>query len=217
LESNKGQSLSSPTSTAVAPFARLCQASNLLGKVLRHHLQPSTSETREFLDASTLYIELSALTRQVTQEAEASADYLVHSAPVAVCFSALCNLCDPYACHRPNSSNSAEEAAMQVQAVGGLKSVAASIKEFAEKITTYTPHSLDIDRVSPLIMDALYASAANYAWMVRESGDESCQIALESIRHCLRRLGGRWRCAAEYLRILEAQEFTYAIGGSTGT
>jgi len=48
---------------------------------------------------------------------------------------------------------------------------------------------------------------------VRESGDEECQVALERIRHCLRRLGGRWKTALEFVRVLEAQEFTYAIGG----
>jgi hypothetical protein len=133
---------------------------------------------------------------------------------MAICFSALCTLCDTYACHRPNASNSPEEATMQIQAIEGLKSVSASIKEFAEQIIARTQHSLDIDKISPFIMDALYAAAANFAWLVRESGAEDCQIALESIRHCLRRLGGRWRCAAEYLRILEAQEFTYAIAGA---
>jgi hypothetical protein len=103
---------------------------------------------------------------------------------------------------------------MQVQAIEGLRSVSASIKEFSQQIIARTSHSLDIDKISPFIMDALYAGAANFAWLVRESGAEDCQLALESIRHCLRRLGGRWRCAAEYLRILEAQEFTYAIAGA---
>lgn len=103
---------------------------------------------------------------------------------------------------------------MQVQAVEGLKTVSSSIKDFSEQIIARTPHSLDVDRLSPFIMDALYAAAANYAWLVRESGDEDCQAGLESMRHCLRRLGGRWRCASEMLRILEAQEFTYAIGGA---
>jgi hypothetical protein len=184
----------------------------LLGKVLRHHLQPPTLETQEFLDASDLYTQLSALVQQVNQEAEASSDYLVYTTPLAICFSALCTLCDPYACHWSNSSNSTEEAEFQVKAIGGLKNVSASIKEFAEQIMMQMPHSLDINGVSPLIIDALYGGAANYAWMVRESGDEDCQVSLESIRHCLRRLGDRWRCATEYLRILEAQEFTYATG-----
>jgi hypothetical protein len=207
--------ISSAMSEAVDTFARLCQSSIYLGKVLRHHLDLSTPENQQFISASELYLEISALTRRITQDAEQSPDfYLLHAAPMAICFSALCTLCDTYACHRPNQSNSPEEATMQIQAIEGLKSVSASIKEFAEQIIAHTQHSLDIDKISPFIMDALYAAAANYAWLVRESGAEDCQIALESIRHSLRRLGGRWRCAAEYLRILEAQEFTYAIAGA---
>lgn len=206
------------TSTAITenmdPFCRLCQASNYLGKVLRHHLDLNSSENQQFLNASELYLEISALARKITQEAESSSNYILHAAPMAICFSALCTLCDAYACHRPNHSNNAEEATMQLQAIEGLKSVSASAKEFAEQIITQTSHSLDIDRICPFIMDALYAAAANFAWLVRESGAEDCQLALESVRHCLRRLGGRWRCAAEYLRILEAQEFTYAIAGA---
>lgn len=206
--------MTSDVTEHVDPFARLCQASYYLGKVLRHNLELSTPETRLFLNASELYLEICTLSRRITQEAESSSDYLLHATPMAICFSALCTLCDKYACHQQTQPQSPEEATMQVQAIEGLKSVSASIKEFSQHIIARTSHSLDIDKISPFITDALYAGAANFAWLVRESGAEDCQLALESIRHCLRRLGGRWRCAAEYLRILEAQEFTYAITGA---
>lgn len=201
----------------MCPFTRLCQASYLLGKVERHHLHPTIPETQQFLDASALYVKISALTRQITQEAETSADYLSHSAPLAICFSALCNLCDPYACHRPTAAQGSEDAAMQIQAVEGLKTVASSIKEFAEQITVRTPHSLDIDRISPFIVDSFYNAAANYAWLVRESGDESYQNCLESIRHCLRRLGGRWRCAAVRIQSLPLRHLSSHTHRFTGS
>jgi hypothetical protein len=82
-----------------------------------------------------------------------------------------------------------DDAAMQEQAVGGLKTVAASVKLFADRVTELTPTSLDVDRISPFVMDSFYAAAANFAWLVRESGEESYQIGLDTIRHCLRRLG----------------------------
>lgn len=198
------------------PFARLCQASVLLGKVIRHHYAPLIPEMHQFQHASELYLEASQLARVLTNEAESSHDYLLHAPGLAICLSALATLCDPYACtgNRPVQSNSAEEAAMIIQAIEGLKSVSANTKEFADRIIERTSHSLDIDRVSPFIMDALYASAANFAWIVRESGDETSQIGLESIRGCLRRLASRYRAADQYLRILEAQEFTYAVGSA---
>jgi hypothetical protein len=199
------------------PFARLCQASILLGKVIRHHYSPLQPEMHQFQHASELYLEASELARILTNEAEASHDYLLHAPGLAVCLSAIATLCDPYACtgNRPAQSNSPEEAAMIIQGIEGLKSVSSNTKDFAARIIECTSHSLDIDRVSPFIMDALYASAANFAWIVRESGDETSQIGLESIRGCLRRLASRYRAAEQYLRILEAQEFTYAVGSAS--
>jgi hypothetical protein len=103
---------------------------------------------------------------------------------------------------------------MQVQAVEGLQTVSASIVEFAKKLDLATTGMQGLDRLSPIIMDALYSAASNNAWFVRESGNENNQIDLDSLRHILRKFGGRWRSAAEYLRILEAQEFTYAVGSA---
>lgn len=205
--------ISTDFTTSVCPFARLCQAANMLGKVLRHHRLKNVQEDERFRQASTLYVELSDLARILVQEASTSPDYLAMASPMAVCFSALCFLCDPYACQalRP-PSNTPEEATMQVQAVEGLKSVSEGIRDFSEQIVARTPHSLDIDRVSLFVIDSLYAAAANFAWDVRESGSETSQASLDNIRQCLRRFVGRWRSSQEFLRILEAQEFTYAVG-----
>lgn len=98
---------------------------------------------------------------------------------------------------------------MQNLAVASLKSVSQDVVDFARHIAVPQTSTM-----SPLIMDAVYGAAATNAWLVRESGDADCQRALDAIRERLRELGARWRCAAEYLRILEAQEFTYAIGGA---
>lgn len=109
-------------------------------------------------------------------------------------------------------SNSPEERAMITKAIEGLEHVAFAIKEFSRQIIDHTPHSLDIDRVSPLIMDTLYSAAADYAWRMAETTNETQarQEGLEVIRHCLQRLGSRFRNGAEFLRILEAQEFSLA-------
>jgi len=207
--------VSSPTDDPVASFPRLCQASIMMGKVLAHHHgEEIPSETARYDLASQLYLDVSILARKITEEAANSQDYLTLASPLALTFSALCYLCDQYTCPPSSTSVSSEAAAMQLKALEGLKTVSRSVVDFAEQLNAATPLPQDLDRVSPLIMDALYSAAANYAWMVRESGDESCQMALESIRHCLRRLGSRWRNAAEYLRLLEAREFTYAVGSA---
>lgn len=169
-------------------------------------------ETELFRQASALYLELSDLVRILLHEAANSQDYLVLAPSMAVCFSALCALYDPYACHGLLEQSSPEETTMQIQALEGLKALSDNIIEFSRQVILRTPHSLDIDRVSPFVMDSLYAAAAHFAWEIRESGNEASQESLDNIRQCLQRFGGRWRSSHEYLRILEAQEFTYAVG-----
>lgn len=199
----------------VYPFPRLCQASVMLGKVLSHHHgEVVDSETAQFSVARQLYLDVSALSRKISEEAVNTHDYLTLSTPLALTYSTLYALCEPYSCPPGGKPwSTAEGAAMVVQAVDELKSVSANVVHFAEQINASTPAPQDCDRVSPIIMDALYSAAAHYAWVVRESGDEGSQMALDSLRRCLSRLGTRWRNAAEYLRILDGQEFTYAIGG----
>jgi hypothetical protein len=190
----------------------------MLGKVLRHHYaEDIPSETTRFGIASQLYIDCSILARKIEEEASESTEYLTLATSLALIYSTLNALCEPYTCTIKKSGTSPpspERAAMTVQALDGLKSVSKSSVEFADKLINGIPTQQDLDKVSPLIMDALYSAASNYAWLVRESGDQQYQAALDSIRHCLRRLGSRWRNAAEYLRILEAQEFTYAVGSA---
>lgn len=188
----------------------------MLGKVLSHHHgEKIPSETATFGLASQLYLDISILSRKISEEIAQGSDTLALSSALALTFSALCTLCDPYSCPDKNASTTTEAAAMQAQAVDGLKTVSNSIVDFAEQLSALCAEARDLDKVSPIIMDALYSAASNYAWIVRESGDQRSQMALDSIRQFLRRLGGRWRNAAEYLRILEAREFTYAVGAGT--
>lgn len=211
MASQNPPSVSSPTSDQLCPFARLCQASRLLGKVLRHHGQVDVQATERFQQASDLYLELSDLARVLVHQAAMPQEYLGFSTPMSICFSALCALCDPYACHvSGDQPTTPEESKMQTQAVDGLKTVSSSIKEFSDHLTLQTTNNLDIERVSPFVVETLYTAGANYAWDVRETGNEASQESLDSIRQSLGRLGGKWKCSQAYLRILEAQEFTYA-------
>ena len=209
--------VSGPVSDPVDPFPRLCQASVMMGKVLSHHYgEKIPSDKAKFGLANQLYIDICDLARKLKDEADNAHDYLSLTAPLSLTYSTLCVLCEAYSCPESAGCNSKnpEVAEMQVKAIDGLKTVAGSIVDFAERISVATQNPQDLDRLSPIIMDSMYAAAANYAWLVRESGDESYQMALDSLRHCLRRFGTRWRNAAEYLRILEAKEFTYAVGSA---
>lgn len=199
-----GSSISEP----VTSFPRLCQAMIMMGKVFSHHYGDEfASEGDQFKAASELYAAASALARKIPEEADAEQDFFSYASATALTYSTLCNLCEVYSCPKGNSKSTGKESSeMQIQAIEGLKTVSGTIVNFVDHINANTPLSQELDRISPIIMDALYSAAANYAWMVRESGDEVYQNALDAIRLCLRKLGTRWRNAAEYVRILEAQE-----------
>ena len=202
-----------PIDVAVDPFPRLCQAYIKMGAVIKHHHgQKLLDEKDQFVAATQLYSEISNFILKLTEES--ANDPLGLASPLALAYSTLRMLCKRYSCPStkncaPPSTQAASE--MQTQAIEGLRSVSASIKEFASQIADVTPQPQDLDSVSPIIMDALYSAAAHYAWMVRESGDEAYQNALDSLRNTMRKLGVRWRSAAEYLRILEAQVSTFAF------
>ncbi|KAH8793261.1 hypothetical protein BGZ57DRAFT_869998 [Hyaloscypha finlandica] len=208
-----GSSISEP----VTSFPRLCQAMTMMGKVFSHHYGDEfASEADQFKAASELYAAASALARKIPEEADAEQDFFSYASATALTYSTLCNLCEVYSCPKGNRKSTGKESSeMQIQAIEGLKTVSGTIVNFVDHINANTPLSQELDRISPIIMDALYSAAANYAWMVRESGDEVYQNALDAIRLCLRKLGTRWRNAAEYVRILEAQEFSYAVGSAS--
>lgn len=205
-----------PVQEHASPFQRLCQASLAMGKVLSHNYwDTSLAEPLRIEAASKLYAEVSLLAKAIDQESSKIGNVVPLSAAQALTYSALACLCKFHASpstHRPieNKDATTEAIAMQAQAVDGLKSVAESIVEFATKITATTIDPRELDAVSPVIMHALYSAAL----IIRESGGES-HMALDTLRHCLKRLRTRWRNAAEYLMILEATELTdfpYAIG-----
>ncbi|KAI1008027.1 hypothetical protein K3495_g200 [Podosphaera aphanis] len=201
--------VSTTTLEQVAPFSRLCQASILLGQVMAHLKTEFPSETSRFSSVTQLYANISDLALKVSAESTDPKKFFNTMSPLALTYSTLCFLCKPY-CFRQEVTNQ-EQQQIQAQATEGLKSVAVSIIDFVEQINIATSSPTGLDCISPLIMDAIYAGALTLAWLARDSGDETCQTGLESLRQCLGKLSTRWRNAAEYLRILEAQEFAFAL------
>ncbi|KAA8575522.1 hypothetical protein MFRU_002g00320 [Monilinia fructicola] len=209
--------VSTSLTESVTPFARLCQGSVLLGNVLRHHYtEKIPSETARFDIAYQLFENCSVLARRVNEEAIASRDYLMLATPLAIIYSAIIALLDPYSCPTDRScgaASSSEKGIMMNQAIKGLQDFSHSVVEFSERVNNQAQTQQDLDKVSPLIMDSLWAAGQHYMWVWKESRDAQSQVALESIRNCLRKFQTRWRNAAEYLRIFDGQEFSQFTSG----
>lgn len=196
-----------------SPFARLCQASILLGKVVRHHYKPLAPDSSQYTAASELLGETLQLAQVLTKETEASDDYLLHTPALSVSYSALSGLCTRYACTQSlDHQSGVVDEAMKTESVDGIRLVTGYVKEMSIHLMKNTQDILGIDRCWPFTFDALYAAAANFGWLHRQEGESDQTGNIEHIKECLKRLGTRWRCASEYLRVLEAQEFFYAMG-----
>lgn len=206
--------VSSPIEDPLGPFPRLCQVVVQLGKVFSHHHSGAHFETQadRYAEATSLYVQVQAMIELLNVELVATTDQITFAPALSLAYSTLCQLCEIYSC--PESSGaiaSADNSNMVGKAVNGLKEAAEHMVVFARHLDTNLPQPHDLDKVSPIVMDAIYSAAANFAWLVRESGSEDRLDKLNILRSCLKRFGTRWRNAAEYLRILEAQEFTYSL------
>ncbi|KAH8648029.1 hypothetical protein BGZ60DRAFT_391025 [Tricladium varicosporioides] len=206
--------LSNTYEDPVGPFPRLCQASVMMGKVLIHNFDETEApESEKFNTATRLYLEGSQLAKRLTDEFEVSGHHVSLAAPLALAFIALCALCDPYSCPQQFGNDRPSDEAQQMvkQAIDGLTTVSSSVHDFAKKLEGGPGQIEDLNRVSPIMMGCLYAAATNFAWFVREKGAREYQNALEDLRVALRKYSARWRNAAEYVRLLDGQEFSYAV------
>ncbi|KAI9806570.1 MAG: hypothetical protein M1833_003757 [Piccolia ochrophora] len=202
--------VSSPTNLHASSYARMCQAGHLLGRVLRHMNDRTLDLQFRVQEATQLHRATKALLALLPRDDPQQMDSTTHSA-VALCYSTLLSLYDPYSCTETMGDITREHAEMQSQAILGLKSISKEVVGYAEQLsTTLTTWPWHLDRVSPLVTDGLYQAAAHYSWKVRESGNVNAVQALTSIRRVLKDINRRWHVAGEYERILAQQEVAFA-------
>ncbi|RAL61502.1 hypothetical protein DID88_009431 [Monilinia fructigena] len=112
-----------------------------------------------------LFENCSVLARRVNEEAIASRDYLMLATPLAIIYSAIIALLDPYSCPTDRSCGAAlpsEKGIMMNQAIKGLQDFSHSVVEFSERVNNQAQTQQDLDKVSPLIMDSLWAAAGQH-------------------------------------------------------
>jgi hypothetical protein len=200
--------VSSATSIRAGPFGRSCQAAHLLGRVIRHRNDGYSEEspTFRFAEAAQLHRTVVALASLLPTEFESSPDGLI--TPLAICYSTQLDLYDPYSCTESNrGEHTVEETEMQGIAIAGLKQIAEDVYRFAQHLKRAMTYNLAA--VSPLVSDCLYQAAANYAWLVRESGSPEMVASLNSISDALKMLDRRWKiggtCHLRFMRLYYSQ------------
>ncbi|KAK4541915.1 hypothetical protein LTR36_007279 [Oleoguttula mirabilis] len=193
--------LSASPTTRAAPFARTCQSSHLLGKVIRHLNDTNLPLDYKFEEALQLNRTIRALAGLLPKEAEEDDPTLRPTlcTSMAICYSALLILHDHYSCTERSVPNGPEaQLVLQKECIDGLAEISATAMNLARRIRGFIDRA-GLGRVSPFTIDCIYQAAANYAWYVRESSDPACGERLAELKEVLSLCDRRWRVAGQYL------------------
>ncbi|KAI9868189.1 MAG: hypothetical protein M1813_006934 [Trichoglossum hirsutum] len=204
MATNEPLLVSSSANAQAGNFARLAQASHLLGRVIRHTNDLPTDVEFRLEEARQIDRTIRALYKLLP--GKGSDDSIGSCTPLAVCFSAIMTLYDPYTCQ--SAGQTPEQLSHTAEAVQGLKGVSEEVVRLAhDKLAAI---ELGLDQTSPLILDCMYQALANYAWLVRETGKAEFVEKARILRRLFEVAGKRWRVAVEYVKILEATEVELA-------
>ncbi|KAE8392889.1 hypothetical protein BDV23DRAFT_170548 [Aspergillus alliaceus] len=199
-------SLSSQSTNPVSPFARLAQASNLLGRVIRH-CNDTTLELNYVLDDfESLCQTISSLLELLS--ADGFNGSMETSIVASICYSALFKLANHHSCDMFNEAGEYLEldAAPRVHECtrrslqmtkDTCERVVSLIQDLSGRLTRTA-----LESVSPLMLQCVYSCASNLAWMARETNDMQYTAGKHLCEDMLRAMSVRWRVAGVYLELL---------------
>lgn len=201
MASNEPLYVSSPTTVRAGAYARTCQATHLMGRLIRIKDDRATDSPLRFTEAAQLYRTLEALAKILLDELQISAAQ--YSTPLALCYGAILHICDPFCCTETNrGEHTVEETEMQAIAIAGLKKTGPDVVRFADSLKGLMNHN--ISAVSPLTADAIYMGASTYAWLAHEQGSPEDLANYHALREVLLQMNARWAAAGEFLKVLDA-------------
>ncbi|ETN37564.1 uncharacterized protein HMPREF1541_07186 [Cyphellophora europaea CBS 101466] len=194
--------MSTPTSVRAGAFARTCQATHLMGRMIRVLNDRSSDPATRFAEAIQLHRTLTALSNVLPYEvSESAAQY---STAMGLCYSSLLHLCEPFSCTETNrGDHTLEETEMQAISIPGMQEAAGKVLEFSLVLQKLMDQNLSA--ISPLLADCLYSATATFQWLVHETGSEEYITGYNSLRSILVEMSKRWVVAGEYVKILEVR------------
>ncbi|GAM35069.1 hypothetical protein TCE0_015r03083 [Talaromyces pinophilus] len=193
--------VSGDASHSISSFARLCQASDLLSRVLRHINEKPSDMRFWYREGIQLHYLLNAfatgLTRNSTQDETISiltGDRSLHPA-VGVVYSAQMLLYDMHTCadfDHLSGVGIPEQLEMQTIALGGVRVVCTAVSSFARGIRSAGVGDAGI---SPLVINCLYEAAKYYFWYYREANKPELLHEATEITLALQAIAGTWAVA----------------------
>ncbi|KAL4779903.1 hypothetical protein BJX76DRAFT_361343 [Aspergillus varians] len=203
-------SLSSKANTnAISPFARLAQASNLLGRVIRHCNDTALEVNFVLEDFETLCQAVYSLMELLQTQ-----DLLTRlEATLArtICFSALFKLSNHHSCELFDEESQCDpQIAARVReclqkSLNIIHDICGQVTALIEEIRgLLTEETLKI--ISPLMLNCVYSCAQNILWMLLEKNNPQLTSAKLVCEDILRFLDARWKSAGVYLELLKLSD-----------
>lgn len=195
--------MSIESKTRVSPFARVCQAAHLLGKVCQHvNEHPAAADLdMHFQEAAQIQRALSALRVVLENDVHSAEHPHRFLAARAICLSALQLLFDVHSCIEvdhveASGGNRGLRLELQEMAISGSKAAAADCVVLSNEMRQYTlSHQA---AVSPFALHCLYSAAGTYAWHFRETGNDDHCAKLDSLRITLGLLKEQWPACSKF-------------------
>lgn len=185
----------SPISVPAGCYARLCQTSHLLGRIMQHlnnHVMDDESRLQEVIQLNRSLQELSVVISTELNEEQSMA---LHSA-IALCYSGMIILNKPYSGIEPTGilASLVIPADFRNHALATLRLAARETSNFVATLYAYLTGLTD--QLSPFIAQGLYQAVTTYAWLNREAPRNLDILnAMEFLRDALRKLERRWKIA----------------------
>lgn len=197
--------MSLTTSASVGPYARLCQAAHLLGRVCQHVNEHPSSDDADFHFQEAWQISkaaraLLALLKDDSSNTN-SPEHLFTSR--AICYSTLLLLYDVHCCIEVDEiescgGNRGLRLDLQQAALEGMKEMSLEVHQLGTEIEQFVTSSMQgVSRLSPLVLNCLYFAASNFAWFVRENGNEEGMQCLNDLRRVLDTFRPTWEISGE--------------------
>lgn len=194
MELNHPLALSSPATTVLGRFAKLIQASHLLGKVLNHVAGQRLGGV--FYDEVTAQLDRTLRSLiQVSRSGEFS-EQIPFCAQINICYSALMILHDPVLNKRSHHS--------YVEKRIILKAIADKVVEDSRVFLARLQPTMRIESITPLLLHGAYQALATYGSLDPSSRSNEAE-AFNVLEQKLIFVSLRWNAGDSYLRILEAR------------
>lgn len=204
--------VSADSGVPAGPFARTCQATHLLSRVLRHIRDKNVEARFYFEEAMILHKTLSAFHEVLKVEVAAAevATFDGHSernsrrnllTAAALCYSALVGLYDQHTCADAEVAERIgipEQIEVQAIALPAILEIGVEIQKFAGRIMQLVEEE-GLLQTSPFWCDCLYSAGMKYTWYIQETSNFELMHAVSDIKNALKTLARRWTIAGKVL------------------